>query len=318
MFNIHNSLASTYSIVAVDQKTGEMGVGVQSHFFAVGTAVPWVLPGVGAIATQALVNRQYGPEGLELLKKGLPPSDIIQELTSNDPGHAFRQLAVVNPYGEVSAYTGDNCISEACHIIGDGFSVQANMMEKKGVCKAMADAFTKSASKGAVHPSPLSRRIHAALTAAEELGGDIRGKQSAAILTAKTYSQGKIAEEYLVDLRVDDHPEPLAELDRLLNLHAGYSLLEKGDSLLSGGNFNGAMDSYHEAITFAPENREMRYWKAVALLQKGYRDEAFELLSGLIDERPGWYELLRRLEEAELAHFPEGLLAELGEIHKKS
>ena len=317
MQHLYNNLASTYSIVAVDTQSGEMGIGVQSHFFAVGSAVPWIIPGVGAIATQSLVNRQYGPDGLELLKKGKPPQEVIDTLTEDDKGRDYRQLAVLSADGYVAAYTGRKCIREAGHITGEGFSVQANMMAQTGVCEAMAAAFQTKTQTAAVqgrptlsHPS-LARRLLDALKAAESLGGDIRGKQSAAILTADTASKGHIADEYRVDLRVDDHSEPLEELERLLNLHDGYAQLEEGDTKLGHGNFEGAMEDYSSALKTAPENREMRYWKAVALLQANYREEAFHILEELIRERPGWLDLLHRLEEAELAIFPEELIGEL-------
>lgn len=312
MQHLHENLATTYSIAAIDQQTGEMGVGVQSHFFAVGSAVPWIIPGLGAVATQSLVNKQYGPDGLELLRKGSSPQEVVEQLTGPDDGRNYRQLAVLAADGRVAAYTGKKCIREAGHLVGEGFSVQANMMTRSGVPEAMAAAFQAKTVTGSVEARPpLARRLLDALNAAEALGGDIRGRQSAAIITAKTVSEGRIAEEYLVDLRVDDHPEPLAELGRLLNLHYGYALLEQGDTKLGHGDFNGAMEEYCKALETAPENNEMRYWKAVALLQSNFHDEAFEILESLIRERPGWLDLLHRLEEAELAVFPEELLAEL-------
>ncbi|MCF7949318.1 MAG: DUF1028 domain-containing protein, partial [Spirochaetia bacterium] len=266
----------------------------------------------GAIATQSLVNRQYGPDGLDLLKKGRQPKEVIEQLTEKDEGRDYRQLAVLSADGRVAAYTGAKCIREADHIVGEGFSVQANMMARNGVCEAMAAAFQTKTQTDSVQARPsLARRILDALKAAETLGGDIRGKQSAAIITANTTSKGRIADEYRVDLRVDDHPEPLEELERLLNLHDGYECLEEGDAKLGIGDFEGAMNDYRSALKTAPENREMRYWKAVALLQANYREEAFHLLEELIREHPGWLDLLHRLEEAELALFPEELLGEL-------
>lgn len=312
MQHLYNNLTSTYSIVAIDQQTGEMGIGVQSHFFAVGSAVPWIIPGVGAIATQSLVNRQYGPDGLELLKKGNPPQQVIDILTEDDKGRDYRQLAVLSADGCVAAYTGRKCIREASHLVGEDFSVQANMMARTSVCEAMAAAFQTKTQTDTVQDRPsLARRLLDALKAAESLGGDIRGKQSAAIVTANTASKERIADEYRVNLRVDDHSEPLEELERLLNLHDGYAQLEEGDTKLGHGDFEGAMDDYRSALKTAPENREMRYWKAVALLQANYREEAFHILEELIRERPGWLDLLHRLEEVELAIFPEELMKEL-------
>ncbi|SRR6056297_1566290 len=312
MQHLYKNLATTYSIIAIDQQTGEMGIGVQSHFFAVGSAVPWIIPGVGAVATQSLVNRQYGQDGLELLRTGSSPQEVVEQLTEPDNGRNYRQLAVLAADGRVAAYTGKKCIREAGHLIGEGFSVQANMMARNGVPEAMAAAFqTKTVTDSVEARPPLARRLLDALNAAEALGGDIRGRQSAAIITAKTVSEGRIADEYVVDLRVDDHPEPLQELGRLLDLYYGYELLEQGDTKLGHGDFNGAMEEYCKALETAPENNEMRYWKAVALLQANFRNEAFEILEGLIRERPGWLDLLHRLEEAELAVFPEDLLTDL-------
>lgn len=312
MQHLFNNLASTYSIIAIDQQTGELGIGVQSHFFAVGSAVPWIIPGVGAVATQSLVNKQYGPDGLELLRHGHTPQEVVEQLTAGDDGRDYRQLAVISVDGKVAAYTGRKCIREADHIVGEGFSVQANMMTGKGVPEAMAAAFQSKTVTGSVEARPpLARRLLDALNAAEALGGDIRGRQSAAIITAKTASQGRTADEYLVNLRVDDHPEPLVELGRLLDLHYGYALLEAGDTKLGHGDFSGAMEEYCKALENAPENNEMRYWKAVALLQANFRDEAFDILENLIQERPGWLDLLHRLEESELAVFTEELMSEL-------
>ncbi len=312
MQHLYKNLAATYSIIAIDQQTGEMGIGVQSHFFAVGSAVPWIIPGIGAVATQSLVNKQFGPDGLELLRQGNSPQQIIDELTGDDEGRNYRQLAVLSVDGSVAAYTGKKCIREASHLVGEGFSVQANMMAESGVPEAMAAAFQSKTVTGEVESRPpLARRLLDALNAAEALGGDIRGRQSAALITAKTETQGRSADEYLVNLRVDDHPEPLMELGRLLNLHYGYAQLEAGDTKLGHGDFSGAMEEYCKALENAPENNEMRYWKAVALLQANFREEAFEILENLIRERPGWLDLLHRLEESELAVFPEKLLAEL-------
>ncbi len=318
MQSLKNHLASTYSIIAIDQQTGEMGIGVQSHFFAVGSAVPWLIPGVGVVATQSLVNRQYGPDGLELLKNGHSPQEVIDTLTSKDKGRDYRQLAVLSSEGKVAAYTGAKCIREADHLVGEGFSVQANMMENKGICEAMASAFQSKTQTDAVEKRPpLAHRILDALNAAEALGGDIRGKQSAAILTCNIFSKGHIADEYGVNLRVDDNGSPLEELKRLLDLQEGYDLLEQGDEKLGHGDFDGAMKEYHNALQRAPENREMRYWKAVALLQANFREEAYQVLEDLVQERRGWLDLLHRLQEVDLAQFPDDLLAELDERFKE-
>ncbi len=323
--NLKNRLAGTYSIVAADPERAEMGVGVQSHFFAVGSAVPWIEPGVGVIATQSLVNRQYGPDGLALLRRGHSAEEVVEELTRKDEAKEYRQLAVLSAgalaglvdaegenYGEsgitglLAAHTGDKCIREAGDTQGRYYSVQANMMEHPGVPEAMAQAFEES--EGA-----LGERILAALEAAEGLGGDIRGKQSASLYVASIPSRGQTAYEMPVNLRIDDNPEPLAELRRLLSLNTAYLRLDEGDSLLSAGKHEEAMTAYRRALDEAPGNEETMFWEAVALLGAGAEGEAARLLYPLVAKHRGWFDLLGRLEEADLASFPEGSLEKLRE-----
>jgi uncharacterized Ntn-hydrolase superfamily protein len=198
----------TYSIVARDPATGELGVAVESHFFAVGPVVPWLRPGVGAVATQAMAELSYGPLALDLLEAGRSPSRALEILTEADPGAATRQVAVVDAAGAVAVHTGECCIAEAGHRLGEGWAVQANMMTSPGVPDAMAEAFLAAGG-------PLADRMLAALDAAEAAGGDIRGRQSAALVVVRG-DAGSPAWDNVCDVRVDDHPEPLVELRRLV------------------------------------------------------------------------------------------------------
>jgi uncharacterized Ntn-hydrolase superfamily protein len=286
-----------------------MGVAVQSHFFAVGSVVPWGFPGAGVVATQALVNRRYGPDALPLLQEGLEPAEIVKRLTGADEGHAYRQLAVLDAGGRIAAHTGVSCIKEADHQVGADYSAQANMMRKEGVPQAMGTAFEES-------EGPLASRLSAALHAAERAGGDIRGKQSAALMVMRTSYEEHFTDAVVEDIRVDDHPSPLQEIDRLLNLSAGYRELERGDDLLAAGKRSEAMAAYRRAEEIAPENQEVLFWYGVALLQAGERESAHARLLPLCRRNRGWWELLGRLNEAELAEIPQeaigSLAAELG------
>jgi uncharacterized Ntn-hydrolase superfamily protein len=180
-----NGLAHTLSIVARDEKTGEMAVAVQSHWFSVGTSVSWAEAGIGAIATQSFTNKSFGPRGLELLRRGLTAQDALDILLKDDEGREVRQVAIVDSKGNVASHTGKLCIEYACHIQGKQFSVQSNMMLSNQVCKAMATAFEKNGDK------TLAERVLMTLEAAQTVGGDIRGQQSAAIIVVPSKSQGK-------------------------------------------------------------------------------------------------------------------------------
>jgi uncharacterized Ntn-hydrolase superfamily protein len=293
-----NKLISTYSITAVDPAAGEMGVAVQSHFFSVGSAVPWLRPGVGAVATQSMVNLQFGPDGLSLLEKGFAPRETVAQLIAQDQGRSWRQLAVIDASGEAAAWTGEKCIREAGHLTGPGYSLQANMMLKPGVPEAMRAAYLSS--KGL-----LSSRMLAALVAAQAAGGDIRGRQSAAMTIVSTTASGIAEEERILDLRVEDNPDPLQELARLLALHEGYRMLEKGDNAVSSGNPAEAAGYYRKAEAMVPDKLEPRFWHGVGLLQAGLTEKALSLLEPIFFEDPRWKELLLRLPEADLLKLDE-------------
>ena len=279
----------TYSIVARDQKTGEFGVAVQSHYFQVSPAVPWALAGVGAVATQSRVNVSYGPLGLELLQAGFTAEQALKALTSGDPLAEVRQCAIIDANGGVSAHTGAKCVPAAGHHVGDGFSCQANLMEKDTVWAAMAQAFTST-------DAPLAERMMAALEAAEAEGGDIRGKQSAAMLVVTGSPKGRFWEDRIIDLRVEDAPEPLPELRRLLRIRRAYMALSEADRLSETGDRTAAEAKSAEAIRIAPEMVELRFWTGLDMAMAGDMDGGCMLMAEVVREKGvRWMETLRRL-----------------------
>ena len=293
-FKKDNAFAHTYSIVARDSITGEMAVGVQSHWFSVGTAVSWGEGGVGVVATQSFTNKSFGPRGLALLKEGKTASETLKQLLSDDEGRDVRQVAILDSKGNVAAHTGKKCIEYADHITGEGFSVQSNMMLTDKVCASMASAYRKSAGK------PLAERIVIALRAAQEAGGDVRGKQSAALLVVSGKSEGKPWDERTVDLRVDDHKEPIIELDRLLKVQRAYEHMNAGDLFVEKNDMKGAMDEYNKAMKQFPANLEMQYWTAITLANNKKTKEASAILKKIYAKDPNWRELTRRLPKAGL------------------
>ena len=278
----------TYSIVARDPETGEMGVAVQSHWFSVGTLCPWAEAGVGAIATQSFVNVSFGPRGLDMLRDGRTATSVLEALISADEGREVRQLAIVDARGNVAAHTGHKCIAAAGHAIGDQFSAQANMMLNDNVWPAMAAAY--EAASG-----PLAERLVAALQGAQAVGGDVRGKQSAALRVVRAESTGQPWEDHIVDLRVDDHPDPVEEVARLLRVHRAYEHMNRGDLALEQGDVEGALDAYRAAESMFPGNLEMRYWHAVSLANLGRIEEALPMFASIFCQDPNWRTLTARL-----------------------
>jgi len=281
-------LVNTYSIVARDTDTGEMGIAVQSHWFSVGTIVSWGEAGIGVIVTQSFVNVSFGLRGLELLKSGLSPREALDQLLSTDEGKDVRQVSILDSKGRITAFTGKNCIPEAGHISGDNFSVQANMMLSDKVWPAMAKAF--KTTKG-----PLAERMLAALKAAEEAGGDIRGKQSAALLVVRGKSTVKPWEDRLIDIQIADHPEPLKELERILKIHRAYEKMNNGDLAVEKGDFETALKEYSAAEDMFPENLEMKYWHAVSLVNMNRIDDAVSLFKEVFAKDSNWKILTPRL-----------------------
>lgn len=285
--------AHTFSIVARDTVTGEMGVAVQSHWFSVGSLVTWGKAGVGVVATQSFVNPSFGPRGLSLLENGLTPKLAVETLLELDEGRAVRQLAILDVHGNVEAYTGENCIEAAGHIVGNNFSVQANLMDKNTVWPAMAKAFENA--KGS-----LAERMLIAMEAAQNEGGDIRGKQSAAILVVKAKSTGNSWEDKVVDLRVEDNDNPLAEMRRLLNIHTAYEFMNKGDLAVEMGDNVLAKELYMNAQKLNPNNLEMQYWYAVTLANNGELVAAKAIFKEIFKQNPKWKELTPRLVKPKL------------------
>ena len=283
----------TYSIVARDSVTGQMGVAVQSHWFSVGSVVTYGKAGVGVVATQSLVNPNYGPKGLILMEQGLSPEQALNALLANDRGEMYRQVAYLNAEGKVATHTGSLCIAEAGHKQGSNFSVQANMMLNNTVWEAMATAFENTQGS-------LSERMLAALKAAEVEKGDIRGKQSAAILIVKGEATGNQWEDVVMDLRVEDHENPIAELERLIQIHKAYDFMNKGDLAMEHGDTKKAEELYLSAQNLFPENIEMRYWYAINLLNNKETDKAKGILKEIFNEDKNWRTLTQRLVKSKL------------------
>jgi uncharacterized Ntn-hydrolase superfamily protein len=284
---------STFSIVARDPATGELGVAVQSHWFSVGSVVPWAEAGVGAVATQSFVNPAYGPDGLGLMKQGRSAPDALAELVARDPAAAVRQVAFVDAQGRVAVHTGKNCIANAGDHAGAGYSVQANMMESARVVPAMARAFEET--EGA-----LVERLLAALEAAQREGGDIRGQQSAALVVVRAQATGKSWEDRVVDLRVEDHPRPVEELRRLVRVHEAYEHMNAGDLALETKDLARALSEYGRAAELMPENLEIVFWSAFALATNERLEEAVPLFRSVFAKESRWRELLERLPASEL------------------
>ncbi len=280
--------AHTYSIVARDPATGQLGVAVQSHWFQVGPIVPWAKPGVGAIATQSFVKVDYGPEGLRLLAEGKAPEEALESLLAADAQKDVRQVAMIDAQGRVAAWTGPKCIAAAGHQTGANYSVQANLMDKATVWPAMARAFEQS-------QGDLAERMLAALEAAEAEGGDIRGKQSAALIVVRAQSTGKSWEDRVVDLRVDDHAAPLVELRRLLGLARAYEAMNSGDEAVAQGKIADAVALYTKASTLAPEIAELPFWQAVTLFMEGREAEALPIFRKVFAREERWLRLVTRL-----------------------
>jgi uncharacterized Ntn-hydrolase superfamily protein len=283
----------TYSIVARDPASGQFGVAVQSHWFSVGSQVCWAQAGVGAAATQATIEPGYGPLGLGLMRDGSSASEALLHLVAADPGEALRQVAMVDAEGRAAAHTGGRCIEEAGHVVGEGFSAQANMMAGPDVWPAMARAY--AACSGG-----FPERLLAALDGAQAAGGDIRGRQSAAILIVAAQPSGRPWEDTLMDLRVEDHPEPLAELRRLIRMHHAYDLMNRGDQDLGAGDVESALACYRSAATMLPARMELPFWHAVTLADLGRLDEALPIFQVVFDAEPAWATLVQRLPKAGL------------------
>ena len=283
----------TYSIVARDPATGELGVAVQSHWFSVGSSVPWAESGVGAVATQSFIDPSYGSLGLALMRAGHGARAALAGLVEADLTPQVRQVGMVDASGATAAYTGELAIQHACDREGSGFTVQANLMHHEGVCEAMATAFTSGTGD-------LAARLVEALKAAEAAGGDIRGRQSTALLVVAATPSGRPWEDRLFDLRVEDSPEPLVELERLLGVARAYRFMNAGDARLTEGDVDGAVEEYRKAEALLPGESEPLFWHAATLASAGRVDESLPLFAEAFRLRPEWRELVPRLPAAEL------------------
>lgn len=303
-FSSEEPFAHTFSIVARDSVTGDMAVAVQSHWFSVGSVVSWGEAGVGVIATQSFVNPAFGPKGLNYLRQGLSAQQVLDILIGGDRGKEFRQLAILDAKGNVAVYTGEKCIVYAGHLKGNQYSVQANMMANDSVIPAM------KAAMDSLSALPLPERVMGAMLAAQASGGDIRGQQSAVLLVVKGKSTGEVWKDRYIDLRVDDHPKPLEELNRLLKVFRAYEHMNDGDIKMEEGNTNEAFKAYEAAMRLFPDNIEMKFWTAVTLLNQGFSEQGIKVLKDIFAYDPAWKELAKRLPAS-------GLLIINEEVSKK-
>ena len=279
--------AHTFSIVARDPTTGELGVAVQSHWFSVGGLVTWAEPGVGAVATQSFVEPSYGPNGLALMRGGTSAPDAMAQLIAKDAQSAVRQLGFIDAAGHAASHTGAKCIQFAGSHVGNGFAVQANLMGNDKVVPAMTAAY--EGAKG-----DLADRLLAALDAGQAVGGDIRGCQSAAILVVSG-DKSAPAWQRKLDLRVEDSPDPIVELRRLVVLARAYDHMNQGDAAIEKNDMAGAVTHYGTAAKLVPDNAEMVYWQAVALAGHGQVDAALPLFKKAFAADSAWVELTHRL-----------------------
>ena len=283
----------TYSIVARDPATGELGVAVQSHWFSVGSVVPWAEAGVGAVATQSFVDPSYGKLGLDLMRAGRSAPDALAGLLAADPGRDVRQVAIIDSQGRVAAHTGAKNIPAAGHHVGSNYSVQANLMLNDKVWPAMSKAFEQT-------QGVLAEKMLAALDAAQAVGGDIRGRQSSAIIVVSGKPSGRAWEDRVFDLRVEDSAEPLVELRRLVKLQRAYNHMNAGDLAVEHKDAEGGLREYAAAEALVPDSAEMIYWHAVALVNMKRIDESLPFFRRVFALDPAWRTLTPRLPQAGL------------------
>jgi len=293
----------TYSIVAHDKETGELGVAVQTHYFGVGSRVVWAAPGIGAVATQSFTEPAYGPNGLDLMRAGKTAAEALTTLVKADANADVRQVGMVDGRGGVANHTGRNSIAEYCDIAGDAYTVQANLMWKPGVCDAMSAAYENA-------QGDLAERLMLALEAAQAAGGDIRGKQSAALLVVSGDASQPSWGGRIFDLRVEDDPEPLAELRRLLTIARAYRLMDEGDDFMAEMDLENAKAAYGRASALVPDNHELIFWHALTLAAAGQVDESLPLFGRAFEMWPRWRVLVQRMPAA-------GLLPDDPELMRK-
>lgn len=281
----------TYSIVARDPETGRFGIAVQSHYLGVGPVVPWLEAGIGAVATQASVNVSFGPIGLELLRAGRSSQEVVDALVASDDHPEIRQVGVVDAEGRAAAHTGAQCIPAAGHHVGDGFTVQGNLLASDTCWPAMADAYQAGLREGA----PFVERLLRAMEAAEGQGGDVRGRQSAALMVHDGALHPAPWRGRLMDMRIEDHPDPVPELRRIVTLQLAYDLLDdSGDAARAGRS---GEDRYAEARRLAPEAYELVFWRAIELANAGDLDAARREMAIAVGADQCWRDTLQHLAE---------------------
>jgi uncharacterized Ntn-hydrolase superfamily protein len=297
---------STYSIVARDPATGEMGVAVQSHWFSVGSVVPWAEAGVGAVATQSLVDPAYGPLGLEMMRLGRSAPDTLTALVAGDEGREVRQVAMIDANGKVGVHTGKRCIQPAGHVLGkdEQFSVQANLMANERIWPAMASAYREARGE-------FVERMLVAMEAAEAEGGDIRGRQSAALVVVAAKPTGKPWVDRRFDLRVEDHAQPLVELRRLVKLQRAYLHMNAGDLAIERNDFGLASREYTAAQAEAPHIVEIPFWRAVSLANSGRVDDALPIFKEVFAQEAIWADLIPRLVDSDLLKVDPSVIAKI-------
>jgi uncharacterized Ntn-hydrolase superfamily protein len=303
-FKSNEPLAHTFSIVARDSATGEMAVAVQSHWFNVGAIVAWAESGVGVVATQSFVNPMYGYKGLELMRNGLTAQAAMDSLLKTDEGRDVRQLGFVDARGNVANYTGSKCIEIAGHIKGNQMSGQSNTMAGSQVNESMKAAFEKNKQL------PLAERMVTCLEAAQQAGGDLRGQQSAALLLVPGVATAPY-DARIINLRVDDHQQPIAELKRLLRVHRAYELMNLGDLETEKGNMEKAMQAYNGAMKLFPGNLEMQYWTGITLYNTKQYAKATALLKAVFAKGSNWKEMTKRLPKVGLLTITDAELKKL-------
>jgi len=293
-------LVATYSIVAYDFETGELGVAVQSRYFSVGSVVPWAEANVGAVATQSFVNVSYGPRGLELLKKGLTAKEVVERLVGEDDGRDYRQLGIVDAKGNAASYTGSKCLEWAGGKTGRGYAVQGNILASENVVKAMAEVY--KSTKGS-----LAERLVASLEAGENAGGDARGKQSAALLVVKKGAGRGGYGDRLIDLRVEDHPDPVNELKRLLRLHRVYYLIDEAEGKFTKGALEEAVAGINEALKIKPDCDDAYLDLGLIYLRAGKFNGALEAFKKAVEINPKIVSVIRQIPKLGIVEVPEGL-----------
>ena len=283
--------AATYSIVAYDPEASQIGVAVQSHWFAVGALVAWAKAGVGVVATQSFIEPAYGSSGLEMMGSGKSAPETLAALLAQDAMKDVRQVAMIDANGKVDAFTGASCVDDAGHIVGHHFSVQANMMENERVVPVMEKTYAASTGD-------LAERLLLTLESAESAGGDIRGRQAAAMLVVKSKATGNYTADRVFDLRVDDHRQPLDELRRLVHVARAYQHMNRGDDVFTRGDFPEAVREYRRSSEMLPGLVEARFWQAVALAAGNRMEVARPIFARVFSQEPQWRKMVTRLPKA--------------------